>query len=294
MNLGKLGVWASLDAVSAGDVAAFARRLEARGFETLWMPESRGRNVLVAAAWVLANTTRLNVATGIANIYARDAFSANAALQGLNEQSGGRFMLGLGVSHKPMVTGLRGHDYGKPVPTMRAYLTAIREADYAGPPPRERPRVVIAALGPLMLKLAAEIADGAHPYCVTPEHTAEARRILGPGKLLAPEQMVMLETDPVRARAGARVALAPYIAMENYCANWRRLGFNQSDFADGGSDRLIDANVAWGDEAAIRRRIQAHWDAGADHVCIQSIHPSGERSQLDERIFDVLAPMNRT
>jgi probable F420-dependent oxidoreductase len=243
---------------------------------------------------VLANTTRLNVATGIANIYARDAFSANAALQGLNEQSGGRFMLGLGVSHKPMVTGLRGHDYGKPVPTMRAYLTAIREADYAGPPPRERPRVVIAALGPLMLKLAAEIADGAHPYCVTPEHTAEARRILGPGKLLAPEQMVMLETDPVRARAGARVALAPYIAMENYCANWRRLGFNQSDFADGGSDRLIDANVAWGDEAAIRRRIQAHWDAGADHVCIQSIHPSGERSQLDERIFDVLAPMNRT
>jgi probable F420-dependent oxidoreductase len=294
MNLGKLGVWASLDALPAGDVAAFARRLEARGFETLWMPESRGRNVLVAAAWVLANTTRLNVATGIANIYARDAFSANAALQGLNEQSGGRFMLGLGVSHKPMVTGLRGHDYGKPVPTMRAYLTAIREADYAGPPPRERPRVVIAALGPLMLKLAAEIADGAHPYCVTPEHTAEARRILGPGKLLAPEQMVMLETDPVRARAGARVALAPYIAMENYCANWRRLGFNQSDFADGGSDRLIDANVAWGDEAAIRRRIQAHWDAGADHVCIQSIHPSGERSQLDERIFDVLAPMNRT
>jgi probable F420-dependent oxidoreductase len=291
MNLGKLGVWASLDALSATDVAVFARRLEARGFETLWMPESRGRNVLVTAAWVLANTTRLNIATGIANIYARDAFSANAALQGLNEQSGGRFMLGLGVSHKPMVTGMRGHDYGKPVPTMRAYLKAIGDADYAGPAPKDKPKVVIAALGPLMLKLAAEVADGAHPYCVTPEHTAEARKILGRGKLLAPEQMVMLETDPVRARAGARVALAPYIAMENYCANWRRLGFNQADFADGGSDRLIDANIAWGDEATIRQRIQAHWDAGADHVCIQSIHPSGDRRQLDERIFDVLAPM---
>jgi len=292
MNLGKLGVWASLDALSANDAAAFARRLEARGFETLWMPESRGRNVLVNAAWILANTTRLNTATGIANIYARDAFSANAALQGLNEQSGGRFMLGLGVSHKPMVTGMRGHDYGKPVPTMRAYLKAMQEAAYAAPAPKEKPKTVIAALGPLMLKLAKEMADGAHPYCVTPEHTAEARKILGPGKILAPEQMVMLETDPVRARAGARVALAPYIAMENYCANWRRLGFNQSDFADGGSDRLIDANIVWGDETAIRQRIQAHWDAGADHVCIQSIHPSGERSQLDERVFDVLAPMN--
>jgi probable F420-dependent oxidoreductase len=291
MNLGKLGVWASLDALSANDAAAFARRLEARGFETLWMPESRGRNVLVMAAWMLANTTRLNIATGIANIYARDAFSANAALQGLNEQSGGRFMIGLGVSHKPMVSDMRGHDYGKPVPTMRAYLKAMREAAYAAPAPKEKPKVVIAALGPLMLKLAAEMADGAHPYCVTPEHTAEARKIIGRDKILAPEQMVMLETDPVRARAGARVALAPYIGMENYCSNWRRLGFNQSDFADGGSDRLIDANIAWGDEAAIRQRIQAHWDAGADHVCIQSIHPSGERSRLDERIFDVLAPM---
>ena len=291
MDLGKLGVWASLDAFSASETASFARRLEALGFKTLWLPESRGRNVVVNAGWLLANTTRLNIATGIANIYARDAFSANAALQGLNEQSGGRFMLGLGVSHKPMVSGLRGHDYGKPVPTMRAYLQAMRDAAYAAPAPKEKPRTVIAALGPLMLKLAAELADGAHPYCVTPEHTGEARKILGSGKLLCPEQMVLLETDPVRARAGARVALAPYLAMENYCANWRRLGFNQSDLADGGSDRLIDANIAWGDEAAIRQRIQAHWDAGADHVCIQSIHPSGSRTQLDERIFDVLAPM---
>jgi probable F420-dependent oxidoreductase len=190
-----------------------------------------------------------------------------------------------------LVTGLRGHDYGKPVPTMRAYLKAMSEAQYAAPAPKETPKTVIAALGPLMLKLAAEMADGAHPYCVTPEHTAEARRALGPGKLLCPEQMVMLETDPVRARAGARVALAPYLAMENYCNNWRRLGFNQGDLADGGSDRLIDANICWGDEAIIRARIEDHWKAGADHVCIQSIHPTGERSRLDERILDMLAPL---
>jgi probable F420-dependent oxidoreductase len=291
MKLGKLGAWASLDAFSAQDAAAFARRLEGRGFKTLWLPESRGRNVLVNASWMLANTTTLNIATGIANIYARDPMAARAAQLGLNEQSGGRFLLGLGVSHKPMVSGMRGHDYGKPVPTMRAYLEAMKAVQYGAPQPREAPLTVIAALGPLMLKLARESADGAHPYCVTPEHTAEARRILGPGKLLCPEQMVMLETDPVRARAGARVALAPYLAMENYCANWRRLGFNQADLADGGSDRLIDANICWGDAATIRARIEDHWKAGADHVCIQSIHPSGLRTELDERVFDILAPM---
>ncbi|MEZ5856811.1 MAG: hypothetical protein R3D67_19485 [Hyphomicrobiaceae bacterium] len=186
---------------------------------------------------------------------------------------------------------MRGHDYGKPVPTMRAYLKAMGEVQYAAPQPATPPITLIAALGPVMLKLARDAADGAHPYCVTPAHTAEARKILGPDKLLCPEQMVMLETDPARARAGARVALAPYIAMENYCANWRRLGFNQSDLADGGSDALIDANICWGDEATIRARIEDHWKAGADHVCIQSIHPTGERAKLDERIFDMLAPL---
>ncbi len=290
MELGKLGVWASLDALTAADAAAFARRLEARGFNTLWLNESRGRNVLVNAAWMLASTKTLNIATGIANIYGRDPMAASAAMHGLNEQSGDRFLLGLGVSHKPLVSALRGHDYGKPVATMRAYLEAMASAPYMAPMPKEKPKVVLAALGPVMLKLAAEKVDGAHPYCVTPEHTAEARSILGPGKILAPEQMVMLETDPVQARAGARVALAPYIAMENYCANWRRLGFTDDDMAGCGSDRLIDANIAWGDEAAIRRRLQAHWDAGADHVCIQSIHPTGDRALLDERIFDLLAP----
>jgi probable F420-dependent oxidoreductase len=290
MQLGKLGVWAGLDGMTAKDALAFAQRLEARGYKTLWTPESRGRNVLVNAAWLLAGTSSLVVASGIANIYARDAMAMANAQRGLNEQSGNRFLLGLGVSHRPLVSDMRGHTYGKPVATMRAYLEAMRAAPYQAPPPSEKPRTVLAALGPRMLALAAEMADGAHPYCVTPEHTAEARRILGPGKLLCPELMVVLETDPAKARAAARSALLPYTQLENYANNWRRLGFGDVDLAGGGSDRFVDANVAWGDEGAIRKRLQLFWDAGADHVCIQSIHPTGSRAILDERIFDLLAP----
>lgn len=290
MKLGELGVWAGLDAMAAGDALAFARRLEKRGYATLWTPESRGRNVLVNAAWLLAGTSSLIVATGIANIYARDAVAMANAQRGLNEQSGNRFLLGLGVSHRPLVSDMRGHVYGRPVATMRSYLEAMRAAPYQAPPPSQPPRTVLAALGPRMLALAAEMTDGAHPYCVTPEHTAQARRILGPGKLLCPELMVLLETDAAKARAGARTALATYLQLENYANNWRRLGFTDDDLAGGGSNRFVDANVAWGDEGAIRERIQLFWDAGADHVCIQSIHPSGSRIIMDERIFDLLAP----
>jgi probable F420-dependent oxidoreductase len=276
--------------MTAANALAFAQRIEKRGYGVLWTPESRGRNVLVNAAWLLAGTSRLVIASGIANLYARDAMAMANAQRGLNEQSTNRFLLGIGVSHKPMVANLRGHTYGRPVATMRAYLEAMRAAPYQAPLPSEPPRTVLAALGPKMLALAAEMTDGAHPYCVTPEHTAEARRILGPGKLLCPELMVLLETDPAKARAAARSALATYIQLANYANNWRRLGFTDDDFAGGGSNRLIDANVAWGDEGAIRARIQLFWDAGADHVCIQSIDPTGSRTAIDERIFDLLAP----
>jgi len=290
MDLGKLGVWAALDVLPASETAAFAQRLERRGYGALWVPESRGRNALVQCAWLLARTERLTVATGIANIYARDAMAMANGQRGLAEQSGGRFLLGLGVSHVPLVSTLRGHDYGKPVPTMRAYLAAMAAAPYQAPAPAQPPRTVLAALGPQMLKLAAAEADGAHPYNVTPEHTAAARRVLGPGKLLCPEQMVLLETEPARARRAARAALAHYMQLENYVNNWRRLGFTDADLAGGGSDRLVDAIVAWGDETAIRKRIQAHWDAGADHVCIQPLHPEGAREKIDERILELLAP----
>lgn len=290
MTLGKLGVWQGLDGLSARDALAFAKRTEARGYKLLWTPESRGRNVLVNAAYLLAGTSSLTIATGIANIYARDAMAMANAQRGLTEQSDGRFVLGLGVSHKPMVSDMRGHAYGKPVATMRAYVEAMKAAPYQAVPPKQATRTVLAALGPKMLELARELTDGAHPYCVTPEHVAEARRILGPGKLLAPEVMVLLQPDPAKARAAARHALSFYVGLENYANNWRRLGFTDADLSGGLSDRFVDANVAWGDEGAIRKRLQAYWDAGADHVCIQSIHPTGSRTELAEEIYDLLAP----
>jgi len=231
------------------------------------------------------------IATGIANIYARDPTAMVAGQQTLAEQSDGRFLLGLGVSHVPLVEGLRGHVYEKPVAKMRSYLEAMAKVALFAPKGPERPPTVIAALGPKMLELAAGLTDGVHPYNVTPEHTARARDILGPGKWLCPEQMVLLETDPAAAREAGRKTLSVYLPLPNYRNNLVRLGFTEDDFAGGGSNRLIDGVIAWGDEAAIRRRIQDHWDAGADHVCIQAIPKDGNmQAPPDERIFELLAP----
>ena len=292
MKIGKLGVWALTNEFTAPAAAAFARRVEAWGYDTLWTPEAIGRCALVGSGWMLANTTRLQLATGIANVYARDAYAALNAQYGLAEQSGGRFLLGLGVSHAPLVEGLRGHVMQKPIPTMKAYLVAMAAHDYRSPPPPEKPKTVLAALGPKMLELAASHADGAHPYNVSPVHTAMAREILGPGKWLCPEQKVVLETDPAKARAIGRRTLGFSLHLPNYRNNFLRMGFTEDDLAGNGSDRWVDALVAWGDEGAIRRRIQDHIDAGADHVCIQSL-ARGESLGLtaeDERIFELLAP----
>jgi probable F420-dependent oxidoreductase len=291
MKIGKLGVWASTENMAAPDAAAFAGRVEAWGYSALWLPEAMGRNVLVHASWLLANTKTLIVATGIANIYARDPMAMVGAQLALNEQSGGRFLLGLGVSHAPLVEGVRGHVFEKPVAKLRSYLEGMAKAPYMAARPAEKPLTLVAALGPQMLKLTAELADGSHPYNVTPEHTAEARALLGPGKLLCPEQMVLLETDPVVARAAGRKILATYLPLPNYRNNFIRIGFSHDDFENGGSDRLIDSIIAWGDEAAIRRRIQAHWDAGADHVCIQSVPADGSYLQPPpEKVLELLAP----
>ncbi len=289
MKLKKLGVWAGTDGLSAADAAGFARRLEAWGYGALWISEAVGREVFSASAWLLADTSTLIIASGIANIYARDSFSAAAAQKGLNEQSGGRFLLGLGVSHIPLVEGVRKLQYGKPVATMRAYLRAMAEARYQSVPPAAPTTTVLAALGPKMLELSAESADGAHPYNVTPEHTRLARAILGAGKLLCVEQGAILETDPPAARAMARRFLAIYMGLPNYVENWRRLGFTDADFAGGGSDRLVDALIVWGDEKAIRKRIDEHWQAGADHVCVQAI---GQTALPDERLLRLLAPQS--
>jgi probable F420-dependent oxidoreductase len=292
MDIGRLGVWVGMDRMSAAAGAAFAKRVEAWGYGALWLPESRGRNALVHSAWLLANTERLVIATGIANIYARDPMAMANGQRALAEQSGGRFLLGVGVSHRPMVEALRGHTYSRPVATMRAYLQAMREAPYQAPPPREVPPTVVAALGPRMMALSGELAQGAHPYNTIPEHTGNARRILGPGKILAPEVWVLLETDPATARRAAREALSHYLQLENYVNAWKAQGFSEADMSGGGADRFIDAVVAWGDEAAIRRRIEEHWDAGADHVCIQPINPAGGR-EVDERVLELLAPAPR-
>lgn len=291
MNLKTLGVfWAGMDHLRAVEAAAFAKRIEAWGYGALWIPEAVGRESLSASAWLLANTTKLTIATGIANIYARDAQAVAAGKSTLNELSNGRFLLGLGVSHVPLVEG-RHHRYGKPVETMRAYLKAMGEAAYLAAPPPERPKTVIAALGPKMLALAAELADGALPYNVTPEHTAQARTALGPGKLLCVEQAAILESDAGKARALARQFLTIYLGLPNYYNNWNRLGFTDADRENGGSDRLIDALIVWGDEKTIRARLDAHVQAGADHVCVQTIGGmKGGLALPDEKLLALLAP----
>jgi probable F420-dependent oxidoreductase len=288
-RLGRLGVWSWLDMLPAAKAVGLARQVEAWGYSALWFPEAVGRDPFSIISFLAAHTERLVFATGIANIYARDAMTMRAIQQTVGELSGSRFVLGLGVSHAPMVAGLRGHSYGKPVATMRAYLDAMEKATYLGPAPAKETPVVIAALRPNMLKLAAERCAGAHPYNVTPEHTARAREILGRGPTLAPEQMVLCESDPAKARAIARKNLAVYLGLPNYQNNWKWLGFDDADFANGGSDRLIDAVVAWGDEAAIGARIEAHFEAGADHVAIQAFRPDGEPGP-DLRLLEALAP----
>lgn len=275
MQLGELGVWAALDAMTSAEMAAFAQGIERLGYSALWHPEARGRNSLASSAWLLANTRTLIVATGIANIYARDAQAMAAARAGLNEQSGGRFITGMGVSHAPLVDDLRGHHYGKPVATMRAYLEAMGRAVYDAPPPSATPLTLLAALGPRMLELARDKADGAHTYNVTPDHTRMARERLGPGKLLCVEQMVAPAADAEAGRRIARANLGIYVTLPNYRNNWIREGFTPADFENGGSDRLMDAMVAWGDDEAICERVRAHREAGADHVCIQLL--GGER-----------------
>jgi probable F420-dependent oxidoreductase len=289
MDFGRLGVWTWIDTMSAGEVAEFAARIEDLGYSMLWIPEAVGREPFSILGYLAARTSKLVLATGIANIYARDPMTMRAIQHTLAEASGGRFVLGLGVSHAPMVSGMRGHEYGKPVTTMRSYLDAMEKALYVGPKGEEEAPIVLAALRRNMLRLAAERARGAHPYFVPPEHTARAREILGEGPTLAPEQKVLLETDASRAREIARGHMKTYLSLPNYRNSLRWLGFGDDDLADGGSDRLVDAIVAWGDEKAIAERIQAHRDAGADHVCIQPFRPDGAPGP-DLRILEALAP----
>jgi len=292
MELSKLGIWFSFDALSSKSSAEAAERIESLGYSAIWVPEEMGRNPFVLAGWFLANTAKINIATGIANLYNVIPGVMKSCQRTLAEMSAGRFMLGIGVSHK-IVTDMRGIDYGSPLATMKEYLEGLENAmdggRLAGMEGLETP-TVIAALGPRMLELAAEKCDGAHTFFVSPEHTANAREILGPDRYLCVEQKVLLEEDPRKARAAARPLVAGYGSLPNYRKNWLRLGMTDEDFSGGVSDRLVDASVAWGSSEQIQQRIDEHYAAGATHVCIRPISPDGNHARLDWQVVEALAP----
>jgi probable F420-dependent oxidoreductase len=293
-DLGKVGIWTGvLDAVPSAEAQRIAARVEELGFPTLWIPEAIGRDPFVTATLLLSATSKLNIATGIANIYARDAVTMANTQRSLEEAFPGRFLLGLGVSHHHLVDRVRHHEYSKPYSRMVAFLDEMDNALFMAVGPSERPATVLAALGPKMLKLSAERADGAHPYFVPVEHTAQAREIVGPNAILAPEQMVVLETDRTRAVEIARKGMAIYLRAPNYVNNLKRLGFTNDDVADGGSERLVDAIVACGDVNAAVDRVRAHFDAGASHVAVQVLQdeytavPAGAWQDLAAALVDL-------
>jgi probable F420-dependent oxidoreductase len=268
--LGRYGTWSfAMQANPATAAQAAVADLEAMSYGAVWIPESVGsKEIMSHAALLLAGGERIVVATGIANIYARDPMAAANGRRTLAEAYPGRFVLGLGVSHAPSVAA-RGGTYGGPIATMRAYLDALEAARYAGPEAPVPAPLLLAALGPRMLELSAERTAGAHPYFVPVEHTALARSILGPEPCLAVEMTAVMETDPSEARRIARAFARHYLVLPNYANNLRRLGFSDDDLANDGSDRLIDTVIVWGDAATIAERARQHVAAGADHVCIQ-------------------------
>jgi len=283
VSLGRFGVWlGSIGALPAEEERSAVRELEAAGYGTIWFGETPfSKEALSHAALLLDATERVTVATGIASIWLRSPWSAASGAASLAEAHPGRFVLGLGVSHAPIVTSI-GRDYSKPLTRMREYLDAMDESRYtAALPPEPAPRV-LAALAPKMLELARDRTQGAHPYLVTPGHTERARAILGAGPLLAPEQAFVLEGDATKARTAAREHLAVYLTLPNYRDNWLRSGFDEDDLAGGGSDHLVDALVAWGDEDAVRERLEEHVAVGADHVALQALgeNPIGQLLRL--------------
>ena len=267
---GRVGAWSfALQQHGAAEEQRAVTELEAMGYPAIWIPEGLGgKEAFSHAALLLAGSRSIVVATGIANVYARDPMAMANGARALGEAYPGRFLLGLGVSHASTVAQ-RGHEYGRPVEHMRTYLDDMDAARYTGPEPDVPPGRILAALGPRMLALAAERTDGAHPYFVPVEHTAMARSALGPEPFLAVEQTAVLSSEPAEARRIAREFAARYLDLPNYANNLRRMGYSDEDVAGGGSDRLVDAVIAWGGVEDIAGRVLSHLDAGADHVCVQ-------------------------
>jgi probable F420-dependent oxidoreductase len=285
-----VGVWANLGAMPAAETLALAQAVEKCGYTALWVPEGGGgRDPFAHAAYLLCHTERLTLATGIANIWIRDPLAMCSAANTVAELGGGRFVLGIGVSHQPTVKD-RGHTYLKPYSFMKEYLARLKGSNYRGVPPKEGVPIVIAALHPKMLELAARETRGTHPYFVPPEHTAKVRAQIGPAPWICVEQTVVLESDASKARAAARRFMSNYVPrLPNYTNNLRALGWYDAEFADGCSDRLVDAIVAWGTENRIRDRVDAHFKAGATHVCLQAIRVDGQAGP-DTRALEALSP----
>ena len=289
VDIGRVGIWyGGIDALPTPEARRAAQVVEELGFGALWLAEAVGRDPFASAAILLSATERLALATGIANIYARDPMTMAAGQKTLAEAFPGRFLLGLGVSHGHLVAGVRKHDWSKPYSYMVEYLQRMDDALFMAVGPEADPGRVLAALGPRMLELSATRANGSHPYFTTPDHTAVAREAMGPDALLAPEQMVVLSTDPSEARRIARAGMKIYLGLPNYTNNLARSGFDESDWADGGSDRLVDAIVAWGDEATIAARVAEHHAASAHHVCVQVLIDG--RARMPEAEWRRLAP----
>jgi probable F420-dependent oxidoreductase len=285
-RLAGTGIWSGmLRYGEPGPAAEAAAELESLGYSALWIPDVGG-DLFGSLANLLGATSTVTIATGILNVWMHTADDAAAAHARLTAEHGPRYLCGIGISHRPFIDMVNAPGtYTKPVDTMAAYLDGL---DAAATPLAVADRM-LAALGPKMLELARTRTAGTHPYLVTPELTAMARAGIGPDGLVASEVGVVLETDPSKAREIARLHLQTYLALPNYANNWKRHGFTDDDIANGGSDRLVDALIGWGDEAAIAARVQQHRDAGADHVCVQVLTSDPRALPVDE--WRTLAPV---
>lgn len=286
--LGRLGVWGHLDTLSHAELLRYAAHVEALGYDALWVPETVGREPFALLGLLVGATSRLRLGTSIVSIWGHDAQGTRMAAMTLQEASAGRFLLGLGVSHPHLAERLRGHHYDRPLSRMREYLAAYRAAVYRGPTAAgaAEPPLLLAGLRQRMLELAATDADGAFPYLVTPPRLSWMRDVLdraapvGRRPLLAVTLPCVLETAAEVARAAARAYLAPYLRTPNYQASWEQQGFMASDWEKPGSDRLVDAMVAWGAAAELRARVGEMHSAGADHVAVIPLASDGTSENL--------------
>ena len=288
VELSKLGILGLLDETACAETRDLARKIERLGYGALWFPQESGREAFSFASYLLSQTDRLVVGTGVAMAFAYEPFAVAGAARTLGELFGDRFILGLGVSNK-VYNARRGFGYERPVAFMRDYLAKMKDAPYEAPKAPHSAPIVIAALMPTMLRLAASETNGTLTYLTTTEQVARYRTAVGPHPWICAVQVVVLESDAATARRRAREYLHPYLDIGHYSERWSGLGFVEADFTNAGSDRLVDAIVAWGDEARIRQRVADQFAAGATHVCMIPLNPRGGR-RPDERAIDALAP----